>query len=196
MGPAAVKKDNFTQWSTLQKMLGLVFDTSASTVAMPAPKIAKVQGLVAHTFHAAWISRGQLRSLLGSPRHVATCGRLAQAFLQCLRAGENALHRLARVTIMAPMWDDLVWWWHILSNPSLNGVPLEYFAAFSEPDLTVTTDASDEGLCAIVPVLRQALTYQFSPSEHTDIAAFNPDVGVHVADGFSPGEFPSRPLSY
>ncbi|KAE9224566.1 hypothetical protein PF005_g5874 [Phytophthora fragariae] len=132
-------------------MLGLVFDTSASTVAMPAPKIAKVQGLVAHTFHAAWISRGQLRSLLGSPRHVATCGRLAQAFLQCLRAGENALHRLARVTIMAPMWDDLVWWWHILSNPSLNGVPLEYFAAFSEPDLTVTTDASDEGLCAIVP---------------------------------------------
>ncbi|KAE9315193.1 hypothetical protein PR003_g19053 [Phytophthora rubi] len=145
MGPAAVNKDKFTQWSIHQKVLGLLFDTSASTVAMPAPKVAKAQGLVAHAFHAAWISRGQLRSLLGSLRHVATCVRPAQAFLQRLRAGEKALHRRVRVTITAPMPDGLVWWWHIISNSSLNGVPLVYFAALPEPDLTVTTDASDEG---------------------------------------------------
>ncbi|KAE9361732.1 hypothetical protein PF008_g762 [Phytophthora fragariae] len=167
MGPVAVNKDKFTQWSTHQKVLGLMFDTSVSTVAMPAPNITKAKGLVAHAFHAAWISREQLRSLC---RDVCPPGPGVSAASQRRR---KTLHRRARVTITAHMRDDLVWWWDILGNPSLNGVPLEYFAfPPPEPDLTVTTDVSDEGLCAIIPGLRQTLTYQFSPSERTAIAAF------------------------
>ncbi|KAE9051661.1 hypothetical protein PR001_g1235 [Phytophthora rubi] len=129
MGPVAVNKDKFTQWSTHQKVLGLMFDTSVSTVAMPAPKIAKAQGLVAHAFHAAWISREQLRSLC---RDVCPPGPGVSAASPRRR---KTLHRRARVTITAHMRDDLVWWWDILGNPSLNGVPLEYFA-FPPPNPT------------------------------------------------------------
>ncbi|KAE9253105.1 hypothetical protein PF004_g1630 [Phytophthora fragariae] len=119
MGPVAVNKDKFTQWSTHQKVLGLMFDTSVSTVAMPAPKITKAKGLVAHAFHAAWISRDQLRSLC---RDVCPPGPGVSAASQRRR---KTLHRRARVTITAHMRDDLVWWWDILGNPSLNGVPLD-----------------------------------------------------------------------
>ncbi|OWY92557.1 LOW QUALITY PROTEIN: hypothetical protein PHMEG_00038398 [Phytophthora megakarya] len=65
--------------------------------------------------------------------------------------------------MLPAMRDDLAWWWIILHDPALNGIPLEYFNDLPAPDFTVVTDASDVGLCALVPALKQALSYQFQP---------------------------------
>ncbi|KAE9286413.1 hypothetical protein PF008_g26670 [Phytophthora fragariae] len=64
---------------------------------------------------------------------------------------------------------DLAWWWHTLHDPAL---PLVYFGELPEPDIVVSTDASDAGLCALVPTLRLALTYRFTPAERRQIEDF------------------------
>ncbi|GMF39034.1 unnamed protein product [Phytophthora lilii] len=46
------------------------------------------------------------------------------------------------------------------------------FAALPEPTVTVTTDASDYGVCALVPAARLALTYQFRAFKCREICAF------------------------
>ncbi|KAE9278735.1 hypothetical protein PR003_g28435, partial [Phytophthora rubi] len=151
MGPAAVNNDKFTPWSTCLKVLGLIFDTTAETVSMPPEKIAKTKRLVSHAFHTRNLARSEYRSLLGSLRHVVTCIRPARVFLQRLRAGERLLHRSRRIPVSDNMRDDLLWWWAILDSPTLNGIPLEYFDAHPNQDITILTDASDEGICAIDP---------------------------------------------
>ncbi|ETP40653.1 hypothetical protein F442_12058 [Phytophthora nicotianae P10297] len=165
MGPSAVNEDKFSPWCTRQKVLGLIFDTSPATVAMPASKTTKARNMIANALQSDKLSRSKFRSLLGSLRHVATCIRPARSFRQRLREGEQRLHRYANVRISPPMRDDLLWWRYILHNPLLNGVPLCYFYALPEPDFTVFTDSSDEGICALVPALRLALTYRFSAAE-------------------------------
>ncbi|KAJ8537290.1 hypothetical protein ON010_g13307 [Phytophthora cinnamomi] len=54
----------------------------------------------------------------------------------------------------------------------MNGVPLGYFNAAPDPDLIVSSDASDNGVCTIVPSLRLALSYQFVTSERRLVAEF------------------------
>lgn len=46
----------FTPWGTKQKVLGLVFDIRADTVAMPPEKTAKAQTLIAHAFNSRDLS--------------------------------------------------------------------------------------------------------------------------------------------
>jgi hypothetical protein len=99
LGPAAVNEEKFTPWRTRQKVLGLVFDTAAETMAMPGAKIEKAQRLVSAAFGAEDMSRSEYRSLLGSLRHIASCVRPAQAYLQRLRDGERHLHRRSRVQV-------------------------------------------------------------------------------------------------
>jgi hypothetical protein len=70
------------------------------------------------------------------------------------------------------MREDLAWWWHILRDSALNSVPLNFIAALPQPDFTITTDASDDGICALLPALHSALTYRFSPFERQEIAEF------------------------
>ncbi|KAE9138759.1 hypothetical protein PF010_g838 [Phytophthora fragariae] len=127
MGPRAVHEDKFTAWRPRQKVLGLMFDTSHETVSISPDKITKAKRIVSQAYHASRLSRTMMRSLLGSLRHVATCVRPAQAFLQRLRAGEKNLHRCAHVTITPSMREDLIWWWHILCHPTINGVRLNCF---------------------------------------------------------------------
>jgi hypothetical protein len=55
----------------------------------------------------------------------------------------------------------------------LNGVSLEHFDDSPPPDFTITTDASDVGLCAIVPSLESSLTYEFSSTERALIHEFH-----------------------
>lgn len=59
LGPDAVNDDKFTPWSTSQKVLGLVFDTTAGTVAIPAAKIAKSLDTVNRANHAHSLTRTQ-----------------------------------------------------------------------------------------------------------------------------------------
>ncbi|KAE9051069.1 hypothetical protein PR003_g614 [Phytophthora rubi] len=135
MGPRAVHEDKFIAWRPRQKVLGLMFDTSRETVSIPPDKITKAKRIVSQAYHASRLSRTMMRSLLGSLRHVATCVRPAQAFLQRLRAGEKNLHRCAHVTITPSMREDLIWWWHILCDPTINGVRLNFFRHASWPRL-------------------------------------------------------------
>ncbi|OWZ19942.1 hypothetical protein PHMEG_0005717 [Phytophthora megakarya] len=125
MGTDAVNQDKFTGWSTRQRVLGLLFNTVACSVAIPESKISKAKGLVARALSSPSLFRTDFLSLVGSLRHVATCIRPAQAFLQRLRDGERVLHRHTRVQTLPAMRDDLAWWWIILHDPALNGLPLE-----------------------------------------------------------------------
>jgi len=176
MGPTAVNEHKFTPWSTQLKVLGLIFDTVARTVAMPHSKIIKAQHLVRHATHACSLTRGEYRSLLGSLRHVATCVRPARVFLQRLREGERRVHRVNRISVSSAMREDLHWWQHILHSPWLSGVPLAYFGADPPRDITVITDASDEGVCAIIPSLRLYITYRSPPAEQNIIAELHSGV--------------------
>ncbi|KAG2997504.1 hypothetical protein PC120_g21266 [Phytophthora cactorum] len=173
MGPDAVNDDKFTTWRHRLTVLGLIFDTVAGTVAMPESKILKAKHLVAKAFHAASLSRTEYRSLLGSLRHVATCVRPTRVFLQRLPSGERIIHRARSIALSAAMRDDLLWWWHVLGSPSLNDVPPAYFDASSAHNITVFTDASDIGICAIIPSLCLHLTYKFSPSEQCLVREFH-----------------------
>ncbi|KAG3137607.1 hypothetical protein PI126_g17315 [Phytophthora idaei] len=173
IGPTAVNDQKLTSWSTRQKILGLIFDMKCGMVAMPASKISKAQQLVAQAFHASSLSRSSFRPLLGTLRNVATCVRPAQAFLQHLRVGEHNFYRCSQVHVSETMRADLLWWWHILSTSSLNGISLEYFDSLPEPYIIAVADATDAGDCALVSAQNLALTYEFSTDEQLLIQAFN-----------------------
>ncbi|KAE9052141.1 hypothetical protein PR003_g1012 [Phytophthora rubi] len=70
LGPAAINEDKFSGWNTKQKALGLIFDSTAGVVSMPADKIAKAYRIVRAALGATSMSRTAYRSLLGSLRHV------------------------------------------------------------------------------------------------------------------------------
>ncbi|OWZ14784.1 hypothetical protein PHMEG_00011684 [Phytophthora megakarya] len=167
LGSGAVNEDKFTTWNTSQKILGLQFDSVASTVAMPAVKIDKTRTMVTSAYHSTSLSRTPYRFLMGSLRHVTTCMR---PFLQRLRLREINLHRFRYVPVCNSMKQDLLWWWQILHSPLLNGVALEYFNSFPKTDVIVEMDANDHDLCALDTTANVALTSQFSPRELQRIA--------------------------
>ncbi|OWY93259.1 hypothetical protein PHMEG_00037411 [Phytophthora megakarya] len=153
LGPDAINEEKFTAWCTRLKILGLMFDTAAGTVAMPQHKIDKIKTCVVVSYHADSLSRSDYRSLLGL-RHVATCVRPARPFLQRLRQQEQFLHRWQRVQL-----------------PLLNCVALEFFQVLPPPAVIVEMDASDSGLCALVPSSKQVLRYAFQANERHLIEA-------------------------
>ncbi|OWY92834.1 hypothetical protein PHMEG_00037997, partial [Phytophthora megakarya] len=171
LGPTAVNEDKFTSWKTRQKALGLIFDTVAGTVSMPAAQITKAAACVNAAYRATLLSRTDYRSLLGRLRHVATCVRLARAFLQRLRQQERHLHhRWGR--------QEISWWVIILRSPLLNGVPIDYFHSNPAPDVCVEMDASDSVQCALVAEDRRILRYAFSEVERGLILSTNTDPTV------------------
>ncbi|OWZ06216.1 LOW QUALITY PROTEIN: hypothetical protein PHMEG_00021560 [Phytophthora megakarya] len=161
LGPDAINEEKITAWCTRLKILGLMFDTAAETVAMPQHKIDKAKACVAASYHADSMSRSDYRSLLGRFRHVATCVRPARLFLQRLRQQEQFLHRWQRVQVTSAMKQDLIWWFHILQLPLLHG----FFQALPPPAVIVEMDASDSGLYALV------LRYAFQANERHLIEA-------------------------
>ncbi|RLN78794.1 hypothetical protein BBJ28_00023541 [Nothophytophthora sp. Chile5] len=176
LGADAINTKKFTNWSTRQRVLGLVFDSVEEQVSMPAEKIKKAWHIVAAAYSASTLPRKAYRSLMGSLRHVATCIRAARPFLQRLRQRESRLHRFQSVRNTYDMRNDLLWWWLVLHTPQLNGVSLDYFNTLPPPDVVVETDASDYGLCTLDIASRQALTYQFSTFERSQIAEFKEGV--------------------
>ncbi|OWZ04420.1 hypothetical protein PHMEG_00023684 [Phytophthora megakarya] len=171
-GPLSINEETFTGWHERLKVLGLIFDSSERTVSMPASKISKARKLVISTIAATSITRTELRSQLGSLRHVGTCIRPARAFQQRLRSSEIGSTRTHRVPITSEMIDDLYWWLYILDEGSLNGVPLHYFADSPIPDVEVYVDASNYGLAAIDITRQKFITYVFSGDERTMIHNF------------------------
>ncbi|KAF1785399.1 hypothetical protein GQ600_23874 [Phytophthora cactorum] len=91
LGHGAINEEEFTSWSSRQKILGLIFDTVAGTVAMPEEKIEKAKACVASAISTKSLSRSEYRPLLGRLRHVATCVRPARSFLPRLRQHERSI---------------------------------------------------------------------------------------------------------
>lgn len=182
LGPAAINEEKFTKWNPKQKILGLIFDSTANTVSVPQDKIEKALALVVQAYHSPELSRKSYRSLLGCLRHVATCFRPARAFLQRLRRREPFLHRWQTVNMSDAMRQDLIWWYYILNNHALNGISLEYFNTLPPPDISIEVDASDTGLCAIDTLQKRTLVYKFNSEERHLIAATKatPNVGFDI----------------
>ncbi|KAE9309301.1 hypothetical protein PF008_g20738 [Phytophthora fragariae] len=182
LGPDAVNEDKLSEWGTRHQALGLIFDTVSGTISMPPAKVIKATACVAAAYGSSDLSRTEYRSLLGRLRHVATCIRPARPFLQRLRMQERRLRRWQRVPVTAPMKQVLRWWAIILPSPLLNGVPMEYFHRSPEPAVVVEMDASDSGLCALIPSDRGVLHYPFSAAERGLIEAtkLNPQVGFDI----------------
>lgn len=172
LGPYAVNEDKFTNWHHRLKVLGIIFDSVTCTVSMPSEKIAKARLRIMDAHQSASLSITELRSLLGSLRHVATCVRPARAFLQRLRGAQLGHARTHRLPVSSSMREDLLWWLHILASDGLNGVPLQYFADEPPADVVVYMDASNYGLCALDITRRHCLTYSFSSNERILITRF------------------------
>eukprot|EP00644_Phytophthora_capsici_P013969 jgi/Phyca11/98814/e_gw1.3.382.1 len=82
LGPHACNDEKFSPWFVEGKALGLQWNLSTMTLAMPTEKIQKAHRRVQELQQALTASRRQLNKLLGSLRHVATCVRAATPFFQ------------------------------------------------------------------------------------------------------------------
>ncbi|ETI38120.1 hypothetical protein F443_16067 [Phytophthora nicotianae P1569] len=165
LGSDAINTENFTNWSTRQRVLGLEFDSEAEQVSLPDTKIIKTRRIVGSAYSVKSLCHKAYRSLMGSLRHVATCIRAARPFLQRLCQRESHLHRFLSVPVSKVMKDDLLWWRMILHTSQLNGVSLEFFNTLPPPDVVIEMDASDFGLCALDTSAHVALTHMFTASE-------------------------------
>uniref|UniRef100_H3GRN9 Uncharacterized protein n=1 Tax=Phytophthora ramorum TaxID=164328 RepID=H3GRN9_PHYRM len=178
LGHGAINEAKFTPWCPRQKALGLIFDSQAGTVAMPASKIRVAQTVVAAALERTSLRRSDHRSLLGRLRHVVTCVRPARLFLQRLCQQECHLRWWQHVPVTEDMRADLHWWLSILRSPALNGVPLAYFGSCPEPDVVVEMDASDLAICTFVAADKLVLRYFFTPEERRLFHASKSDPSV------------------
>lgn len=74
----------FSEWSTEQQALGLIWNTIDRTVLMPSEKVQKRLDRGSVLLAAERVSKKQLQKLLGSLRHLTTCLRSAKPFFQQL----------------------------------------------------------------------------------------------------------------
>ncbi|KAJ8506920.1 hypothetical protein ON010_g19044 [Phytophthora cinnamomi] len=67
---------------------------------------------------------------------------------------------------------ELTWWWAMLHNQALNGVPFCNFGPLPPPSIIITVKASDYDLYAFDGHGRRALVHGFLPDEFKCIAGF------------------------
>ncbi|RLN94321.1 hypothetical protein BBJ28_00025157 [Nothophytophthora sp. Chile5] len=118
-------------------------------------------------------NRKQLDELLGSLRHVTMCVRVAGAFFQRISTLSRRAHQFASVEVTSDVLDDLRWFAAILRIGRLNAVPLTRFVQTQTPDFHIHMDASDRGLCALFPAVKQYVQVEFDDEERAQIALFN-----------------------
>nr|KAE8935098.1 hypothetical protein PF009_g14946 [Phytophthora fragariae] len=176
LGPRSINEPKFTHWSTQSRALGLDWDTTTRTVSMPPDKIAKALLRIRELLQSPGVSRTSLSQVLGSLRHVCSCIRSARPFFQRIAALYRRSPRWSRRPLSAGAKLDVLWFEYILVHGQLQGAPLRYFGALSEPDVHIYMDASDSGLCALHPASQAFLRVQFDEEERALIArnAFSP----------------------
>ncbi|ETP38298.1 hypothetical protein F442_14065 [Phytophthora nicotianae P10297] len=82
LGPSAINDEKFTEWSQINKALGLVWNTSEGTVSIPLCKLQKAERRVYKQLEDGRSTKRDLISVLGAMRHVSTCFPPARAFYQ------------------------------------------------------------------------------------------------------------------
>ncbi|EGZ24166.1 hypothetical protein PHYSODRAFT_254578 [Phytophthora sojae] len=124
LGPKAINTRKF-KWSEQGRALGLLWDTRAGTLTIPAEKISKAQQRVQALLDGGTTTKTNLLQLLGSLRHVASCCPPARAFYQRLQTAANTSRRYGRHQLSADAFQDLHWFRYILLRPSrFNGIPI------------------------------------------------------------------------
>lgn len=163
LGPSAINKRKFTEWSECGKALGLIWDTRNGTVTIPKEKIMKAGRRVSTMLSSRTATKTQLLQLLGSLRHVTTCCPPARAFYQRLQTAATTTPRYKRLHLPEEAIEDIKWFRCILQHHErFNGIPVAQFANESIPTVHVHMDASDDGLCVLEPVLHQYVRVRFS----------------------------------
>ncbi|ETL87165.1 hypothetical protein L917_13566 [Phytophthora nicotianae] len=166
LGPSAINDEKFTEWSQINKALGLVWNTSEGTVSIPLCKLQKAERRVYKLLEDGRSTKRDLNSVLGAMRHVSTCFPPARAFYQRLHVGSISMAPFASKTLSGADIDDLVRFGAVLArNDRFNGIPVAQFANIADPDIHVYMDACDDGLCALDPSRREFIRLQFSPDE-------------------------------
>ncbi|RLN51270.1 hypothetical protein BBJ28_00023444 [Nothophytophthora sp. Chile5] len=183
LGPTAINERKFTGWFEHGKALGLIWDTSRGTVSIPPDKIEKACGRVRDALHSATVSKTSLERLLGSLRHFATCCPSARAFFQRLQTLATSTRRHHHRPLSASALEDLRWFRAILSKDErFNGIPVSTFGRISSPSVHVHMDASNDGLCALDPALRQFIRLQFTSETKASIAADSTVNSINVRE--------------
>jgi len=184
LGPHALNEDKFTPWSTNIKALGLLWDTVSGTVSIPADKIIKARTRMSETCCSRACSLSTLNKLIGSLRYVTTCFPAARAFYQNVQTfAATFRHSNERRTIPSDVREDLSWFAAVLTHANqLNSIPVEHFARLQPPTRHVFMDASDTGLCALEPQLKQFLRVQFTQDVRDGFGASKQDNSINVRE--------------
>jgi hypothetical protein len=186
LGANACNEKKFTTWFQRGRALGLDWDLKKLIVSMPPEKIGKALSRIRAIAGGETTTRTQLNKLMGSLRHVVTCIRPAASFVQRLAGLARSTPRFGSVPISAAVRDDLRWFLLILLTGRLNQVPLTRFTLRHEPDFEVHMDASDRGVCALLPARREFIQVEFAAHERRLIQEFNStganDFGINVRE--------------
>ncbi|KAG2971939.1 hypothetical protein PC118_g15988 [Phytophthora cactorum] len=163
LGPAAINKSKFTDWSENGRMLTLLWDTRNGVVTTPREKIEKTQEMVIGVLAARAATKTTLLQLLGSLRHVMTCCPPARSFNQRRYVTASSLTRHGVLKLGCPAIEDLKWMRTILLlHKRFNGTPVDHFASVGTTSVHVHTNASDDGLCVLEPRIRQFIRVPFT----------------------------------
>ncbi|GMF23703.1 unnamed protein product [Phytophthora fragariaefolia] len=165
LGSSAINEQKFTAWSTKNKVLGLLWDTEAGCVSIPADTISRALGRIRHLIAATSATKSELRQLIGSLRHVASCSRPARAFFQRLQPTANSSRQFGSQPLTPDAFEDLRRFRSVLQQPDrFNAIPGAQIADLAKPDIDVYMDASGEGLCVLEPTRQNRSTVRRSLS--------------------------------
>lgn len=118
LGSSAINEQTFTAWSTKNKALGLLWDTEAGCVSIPADKISKALGRASRLISATSATKSELLKVIGSLRHVASCSRPARAFFQRLETTAHSSRQFGPQPIPPDALEDLRWFSSVLNSPT------------------------------------------------------------------------------
>ncbi|EGZ05624.1 hypothetical protein PHYSODRAFT_342415 [Phytophthora sojae] len=177
LGPTAINERKFTDWNERGRALGYEWNTQDGTVTIPADKILRDQRNIAAILAAGTVTKTSALSLLGSLRHITTCCPPARAFFQRVQDMARRISRYGRRHVTAEAMEDLKWLQLILQNSDrFNSIPVDHFGNMAAPTVHVQMDASNDGLCALEPSLRQFIRVKFTEAEQQ---MFTTDMSVN-----------------
>ena len=125
---------------TSMVFLGLLLDTIAMTLSVPADKMRDIQELIQKWETKTHMTRTNLESLLGKLNFIAKCVRSGRVFINRMLQALRGLPRTGQVRIPDQLKMDLNWWKRYA--PHFNGVSKIPENTWLEPDAVVSCDAT------------------------------------------------------
>ncbi|KAG6955657.1 hypothetical protein JG687_00011068 [Phytophthora cactorum] len=178
LGPNACNEEKFSRWFRVGRALGLLWNLDKMTLSIPPEKIEKARQRIRSMLVSPTTTRRRLNELLRSLRHVATCIPAAKAFFQRITTLAKRTPRFASVRVSTEAKEDFKWFCAVLYQSKLNAVPLSRFAQTEVPNWHVFMNASDFGLCCLLPARNEFIQVEFSALEKARIAKSKTDDSV------------------